>query len=125
MTCLQAETGVGCAIVLPALPVHHAPVFAGDWPVQRACRAVLGALAARWDEQKAALAEASERTASRAASSRAAMRVSFVRNKSAAEDAEWAQVRYWARDGIHPNDAGYTIWGEHIAQGIMRQALLS
>ena len=37
----------------------------------------------------------------------------------------WGQRSYWARDGIHPNDKGYTVWGEHIAQGIVRQALLT
>ena len=29
------------------------------------------------------------------------------------------------RDGVHPNDEGYKVWGEHIASCIMRQALLS
>ena len=31
----------------------------------------------------------------------------------------WASARYWAADGIHPNDEGYRIWGEHIAQGVL------
>ena len=33
----------------------------------------------------------------------------------------WAAREYWAEDGIHPNDAGYRIWGEHIAESITRQ----
>ena len=33
----------------------------------------------------------------------------------------WAAREYWAEGGIHPNDAGYRIWGEHIAESITRQ----
>ena len=32
--------------------------------------------------------------------------------------------RYWAADGIHPSDEGYRVWGEYIAQNIVRQAPL-
>ena len=34
------------------------------------------------------------------------------------------QRKLWAKDGIHPNDEGYRIWGEYIGSYILRQALL-
>ena len=36
---------------------------------------------------------------------------------------KWGKA-IWASDGIHPNDEGYRIWGEHIGMSIVRQALL-
>ena len=98
---IQHAAGPDCVVVLPALPVHRAPVFGGMWPLQPA----LQRLAGLWDEQKRALAQGRPR-------------VSFVRN---AEGTEWWTAKtYWAADGIHPNDEGYRIWGEHIAQSVAR-----
>ena len=108
---LHEETGVHCTVVLPALPVHHAPVFSGTWPF----RPLITTLASWWDDQKAALAER--------ASALAARRICFVHN--ATNDAWWARKRYWAADGVHPNDEGYQVWGEHIGKSILTQALLS
>ena len=132
MASIHAETGVGCTVVLPALPVHHAPVFSrawlslslsrtlilnqvhhapvfsGVWPL----RPMLGWLSGLWDEQKEALHDR-------------ARRVSFVRNAVDDADGPWSKRSNWAVDGIHPNDEGYKIWGEHIGRSIMRQALLS
>ena len=60
-------------------------------------------LAGLWDEQKRAIAERLRR-------------VCFVNN---ADGAEWCEApRYWAPDGIHPNDEGYRIWGEYIAHSV-------
>ena len=37
-----------------------------------------------------------------------------------AEQDEWQSAKkYWAVDGIHPNDEGYRVWGEHIAHDIL------
>ena len=47
-----------------------------------------------------------------------------VRNMNPQEDKRLLDKLYWARDGIHPNNKGYTVWGEHIAQGIVVQGLL-
>uniref|UniRef100_A0A7S4F7Z2 SGNH hydrolase-type esterase domain-containing protein n=1 Tax=Chrysotila carterae TaxID=13221 RepID=A0A7S4F7Z2_CHRCT len=92
--------GSDCTVVLPALPVHRAPVFDGIWPLQH----FLAPLAALWDEQKLITAQR-------------VRRVCFVRN--AERDEWWSAKQYWAVDGIHPNDEGYRIWGEHIADGIL------
>ena len=51
-----------------------------------------------------------------------AARVRFVDDGSDEGDRWGASI--WAKDGIHPNDEGYRIWGEHIAKSIVRQALL-
>ena len=102
--------------MLPALPVTYAPVFGGDWPVTVTMRMLLANIASLWDEQKEALASKLPNMGGR---------ISFVRNQPAEDAAFWHEVQYWARDGIHPNDKGYTVWGEHIAQGIVRQALLT
>ena len=48
VSALQLATGVQCTVVLPALPVHRAPVFEGIWPLT----SFLGRLAGLWDEQK-------------------------------------------------------------------------
>ena len=45
--------------------------------------------------------------------SRLSLRSGQVRNAEGTE--WWASDKYWAPDGIHPNDEGYRIWGEHIA----------
>ena len=102
---IQQEAGVDCTVVLPAIPVQHAPVFSGVWPLQP----LLAHLAGLWDEQKEALHDH-------------ARRIAFVRNAS--DPGGYATPDYWAVDGIHPNDEGYRLWGEHIAQAIVRQALL-
>lgn len=112
---IHQETGKGCPVVLPALPITYAPVFGGDWPVTVTMRMLLANIAALWDEQKEALCKLPNMGG----------RISFVRNQPAEDAAFWHEVQYWARDGIHPNDKGYTVWGEHIAQGIVRQALLT
>jgi len=39
--------------------------------------------------------------------------------RNAERDEWWSAKQYWAVDGIHPNDEGYRIWGEHIADGIL------
>ena len=65
---------------------------------------MLTQLAALWDRQKLALASN-------------AKQVRYVRN--AEGDEWWSARRYWASDGIHPNDEGYRIWGEHIAASIL------
>ena len=132
VTTIQSAAGKQCTVVLPALPVQRgapswgsssrladarlicyfplathfpgprvgtAPVFGGMWPLQP----FLETLAGLWDEQKRALAQG-------------VRRVSFVNH--AEGDEWWAADRYWAADGIHPNDEGYRVWGEHIAQAV-------
>ena len=87
--------------------VHAAPVFEGVWPFHP----LVTQLAALWDQQKAALAAR-------------APRVSFVDvivNVTHRGDAQ----RYWAQDGVHPNDEGYRVWAEHIGTSIVRQQLLA
>jgi len=102
---IQEETGVECTIVLPALPVHRAPVFNGIWPLQP----MLTKLASWWDQEKEDLAQH-------------VRGVSFVRH--AEKDETYSHPMYWASDGIHPNDLGYRIWGEHIGLSILKEVLL-
>jgi len=99
---LQKATGVQSTVVLPALPVHRAPVFEGIWPVQP----MVARLASWWDEEK-------ERLAAHV------RKVTYVRN--AESDEWWCERKYWAADGIHPNDEGYRVWGEHIGRTIAQQ----
>ena len=128
---IHAAAGAQCEVVLPALPVNHAPVFDGVWPLQP----LLLKLASLWDEQKQALALAAAGRGGGggggggggAAAADAGLRpagerrVAFV---SPGGEPWWSGRQYWAVDGIHPNDDGYRIWGEHIAQQILGQALL-
>ena len=72
-------------------------------------RAFLGGLVGLWDAQKADLASRDRG-------------VCYVRH--ADHDEWWADTRYWADDGIHPNDAGYRVWGEHIGRSILRHVEL-
>ena len=88
---IHTETGVDCTVVLPALPIGHAPVFSGVWPL----RPLLERIGSLWDDQKAALAQlwAEKREAApprggrggrvRRRASRAAKRVCFVQRSSA------------------------------------------
>ena len=34
----------------------------------------------------------------------------------------WSDRRWWSDDGVHPNDDGYRVWGEHIGRGILHHA---
>ena len=47
MRTTQQAAGEQCVVVLPALPVHRAPVFDQMWPLQP----FLHDLAALWDDQ--------------------------------------------------------------------------
>ena len=105
VTELRGITGEHTKVILPALPCHMAPVFADMWPL----RQVLETVCFWYDQQKAALAEASPQ------------RVNFVANVGLgttdlerAEAEEFSRPVYWATDGIHPNDVGYKLWGFHI-----------
>ena len=145
---IHTETGVDCTVVLPALPIGHAPVFSGVWPL----RPLLERIGSLWDDQKAALAqlwaekrEAALRRAADAADASGgalqpllAKRVCFVqrflgpppRDGSSSEAATAGggaaeTRRFWAKDGIHPNDEGYRVWGEFIGSAILQQALLA
>lgn len=123
VSALHAETGVHTTVVLPALPLHMAPVFTDVYPL----KPLLMQLAHWYDEKKRIIAESSR---ARCAAlqhgglpSAAASRVCFVDDGSAEGDRWGASI--WAKDGIHPNEEGYRIWGEHIARSIVKQALLS
>ena len=95
------------------------PVFGGVWPLQP----FLEKLAGLWDEQKRSLAAENAAARARVESGvRATLRrIFFVGGEDDEIPEWWAAREYWAEDGIHPNDAGYRIWGEHIAESITRQ----
>eukprot|EP00967_Tisochrysis_lutea_P004601 scaffold5429_cov32-Tisochrysis_lutea.AAC.3 len=61
-------------------------------------------MAAAWDCQKESLAAS-------------ITRVCYVRNAEA--DEGWAEAAYWAKDGIHPSDEGYRVWGEYIGDTLL------
>ena len=113
---LHNETGVQCAVVLPSLPVHHAPVFQVPGPF----RPIVTTVASWWDDQKVALAERAHALQSKIQGKR----ICFHGKEEDEDDSWWGRKVYWAADGIHPNDEGYRIWGEHIGAGIIKQALL-
>ena len=46
-----------------------------------------------------------------------ARRIDFVGNPTG--DPRLHERGFWATDGIHPSDAGYRVWAEHIANGIL------
>mmetsp|Transcript_4058 Transcript_4058/g.6772 ORF Transcript_4058/g.6772 Transcript_4058/m.6772 type:complete len:335 (+) Transcript_4058:35-1039(+) len=102
---VQQQTGVHCTVVLPALPVHRAPVFQNVQPLL----SFTSHLAALWDEQKFLISKSLPR------------RVCFVKN--AQEDDWYSASKYWAIDGIHPSDEGYRVWGEHIGTSIVDHLL--
>ena len=77
-------------------------------------------VASWWDDQKVALAERAHALQSKIQGKR----ICFHGKEEDEDDSWWGRKRYWAADGIHPNDEGYRIWGEHIGAGIIKQALL-
>lgn len=109
---IHHTVGVQCAVVLPALNVNKAPVFDGLWPLTP----LVARIATLWDDQKQRLVEELQHTARDGG-----RRVAFV---PPGEEDWWSLPRYWAVDGIHPNDEGQRIWGEHIAAHIVRRHLL-
>eukprot|EP00188_Purpureofilum_apyrenoidigerum_P004420 Plantae.Rhodophyta-Purpureofilum_apyrenoidigerum.ctg49976.p1 GENE.Plantae.Rhodophyta-Purpureofilum_apyrenoidigerum.ctg49976~~Plantae.Rhodophyta-Purpureofilum_apyrenoidigerum.ctg49976.p1 ORF type:complete len:370 (-),score=46.14 Plantae.Rhodophyta-Purpureofilum_apyrenoidigerum.ctg49976:2-1111(-) len=90
--------GDDCRVILPALPgVDFAPLF------HEPLRSFVRAMSNCWDQQKRYLAE----------------KLSMVHFVDKPESAFWAgmnpSMQLYAPDRVHPNELGYSKWGEYLA----------
>jgi len=95
-------TGDGCAVLLPGVSVDGIPRFEPFWPLS----AFIGGVAQMWESRKEAVAH--EMAA-------AGARVAFATAKGVVFDAG-----HFCRDGMHPNDEGYTFWATLMAEDLAR-----
>lgn len=102
---VREMAGARCALLIPATPMHIAPRFADLWPLSAAVRGV----AWMWEEQKRALADEAAAVGSSCA-------VGFLEAPPTLADRTM-----YAEDGMHPNDEGYAVWAELIAQRLVLQ----
>lgn len=89
---IRGIVGPSCLIVFPQLPIEAVDRFWG--PLGVAVRYI----ARTFDEQKRAVAEAHGGPAF------------FIEKPRLRGAPRWTSI-----DGVHPNDLGYSAWGEHIA----------
>lgn len=92
--------------MLPALPIHLA-----DFP--RPLHFLVTAAGEAWDAQKQRLASTA------AAGAAAARRVLFVGQPDIGLDSQQARRELLSWDGVHPNDAGYAKWADHLANEVL------
>ena len=90
--------------MLPALPLHWTTAFS------QPLRTVILALAETWDEQKRLLA------ARRAGAVASSARPGLVHFVEVPPDDRGGGIL--ARDGVHPNESGYELWADHIAESL-------
>ena len=102
--------GAGCALLVPGHPIEATPRFNQFWPLSAAVRGVTWL----WEEQK--------RCAAEAAQAREAVNcVDFLAPPPAMVAQLRAGADCFAADGMHPNDKGYALWAEVIAQRLLRE----
>jgi lysophospholipase L1-like esterase len=92
ITKVREIVGEEAKIVIPGIPVNHAPLFQKMFPFNLA----LYEIAKEWDRQKQLIADEDEL-------------IVFVDEPPHFTPADWA------RDGVHPSAQGYQEWGNHVA----------
>ena len=112
----------GCALLVPGHPIEATPRFNQFWPLSAAVRVVTRL----WEQQKRLAAEAAqEHEAARVAAVGAQSgrgRPALIRfleppPKMVAQLMDGANS--FAADGMHPNDRGYALWADIIAQRLL------
>lgn len=104
--------GARCSLLVTGCPIEAVPRFNELWPLSSAVHAVTW----MWENQKRVAAELAN---SREVGPHASIQFleappSMVRKLLDGAD-------YFAADGMHPNDAGYTVWGELIAERLLAE----
>lgn len=94
---IRGLAGADCVLLMPNTPLEACPRFNEHWPLSLAVRG----LCRLWEVQKRAAVEggAGDGVAR------------FVEAPP-----ELVQPLLFSADGMHPNDAGYTVWADLIAQ---------
>jgi lysophospholipase L1-like esterase len=102
---LHDHFGRDCRVILPALPVHWITAF------PEPLRSFVLQLADAWDDQKRQLAAERSSSRRREEPDEGPMEA-FVPARTMVK----GQLPVLASDGVHPNDHGYKVWAEHIAE---------
>jgi lysophospholipase L1-like esterase len=116
LTSVCESAGAGCALLVPGHPIEATPRFNQFWPLSAAVRCVT----CMWEDQKRRAAEAAHALAH---DTSADCMVRFVEPPPAMVaqllDGSGSLDGYFAADGMHPNDAGYALWADIIAQRLL------
>ena len=111
--------GVPCQLLVVGCPIDAVPRFNALWPLSVAVKGITGL----WEDHKRLATEAAQ--AAQAARSAAAPEagsapvVRFLEPPPHMIAQLLDGAAYFASDGMHPNDAGYLVWGELIAQTLL------
>lgn len=121
---VREMAGAQCKLLIPATPMHIAPRFADLWPLSAAVRGVTW----MWESQKRALADEASRELGGGAGGPGGGEAPSAADRDAVGAVGFleapptlAERSMYAADGMHPNDAGYAVWAELIAQKLARQ----
>lgn len=130
-------TGGPCSVLVAGTPVDAVPRFNQFWPLS----AVMSGVANLWEGQKRLAAEAAQaarirlqpsalqqeasspvaRTGRPQQSSSIDATVRFLEPPPSMVQQLLDGAKYFAADGMHPNDEGYVVWAELIAQRLLKE----
>jgi len=99
---VRTSVGDECAVLLPGVSVEGVPRFEPFWPLSTCIARAAG----MWEEQKRTVAHEMSVAGQRVAFSAQAGRLLPTRD-------------IFCRDGMHPNDRGYAIWAELVAEDLL------
>lgn len=106
--------GGQCALVVTGVPIDAVPRFNELWPLSSAVKAITKV----WEAQKQFATE-TEQQAQQACVRPRAGPVAFLDAPPWMKAEMQRRPVYFASDGMHPNDAGYTVWGDIIAERLL------
>ena len=117
LSSIRALAGDHCALLVPQTPIERSPRFLDHWPLSLA----VGAVSWLWERQKqqaVAVCAASHDAAVDARDAPGAPPPSAT-VRYADAPAHMMTQDMFAADGMHPNELGYTVWGDLIAQRLL------
>jgi lysophospholipase L1-like esterase len=107
--------GSRCTLLVPGCPINAVPRFNEIWPFSIAVHAIVGL----WETQKRRAAEAAQQAA--CAKGGSCPSITFQEPPPHLVHQMLDGGDYFASDGMHPNDTGYHLWAEVIAQRLLEE----
>ena len=106
LSSVREAVGGQCSLAVSGVPIDAVPRFNEHWPFSAACKGITGL----WEAKKK---EATEEMGAHGASYLVPPSnvVDILRSGSG--------TVYFAADGMHPNDAGYALWADLLAQHLL------
>lgn len=117
---IREAAGHHCALLVPGCPIEAVPRFNDLWPLSSATQVITRL----WEDQKQSATEAANaREQACGASDEDAIR--FLTPPPHMVQRLLDGASYFAPDGMHPNDTGYTVWAELIASELLSSRMVA